>query len=143
MAGAPEVIKCREIETCEIATSTELPEPTSAVRHACHPVVIASRICKPTKRAQLRICGNPSSHIEGRNPFRSNLGRCWSSGLARASSHDSVWHISCISGSRMCTKKEQTKMNSVAALDGARQTLEKLRHGGVRGKAGVLALRVK
>jgi hypothetical protein len=34
-------------------------------------------------------------------------------------------------------------MNSVAALDGVRQTVEKLRHGIVRGKAGVLALRVK
>jgi hypothetical protein len=45
MADAAEVIECMKTETCEIATSTDLPEPTSAVRHACHPVVMASLAC--------------------------------------------------------------------------------------------------
>ena len=31
-----------EIVPCEMATSTELPVPTSAVRHPCHPEVMAS-----------------------------------------------------------------------------------------------------
>src|SRR5579864_3451628 len=45
MADAAEVIECKKTETCEIATSTDLLEPTSAVRHACHPVVMASLAC--------------------------------------------------------------------------------------------------
>jgi len=44
MAGAPEVIKCREIETWrDCFSSSELAEPASAVRHGCHPVVIGSQ----------------------------------------------------------------------------------------------------
>jgi len=55
--------KCKEIGICEIVTSTELPEPTSAARRACRPAVMASRTCERIEWAQFRICGNPSSHI--------------------------------------------------------------------------------
>jgi hypothetical protein len=79
MACAPEVMERKEIETCKIAVSTELTEPTSAAPTRVSSGGHGFSNMRAIQTGPMQDLWESSSHIEDRNPVRRNLSRCGSS----------------------------------------------------------------